>query len=105
MSQVTKKKDEKIFEKLSSYWSISHLEGCKGCRGTYFYSRDNTWSFLDAIMIVKKEIYLLVIFARFKMQLIVMSKVVSPLAMDLLHKRVYLIIYQYLQKLKSINFK
>ncbi len=48
-------KDEKIFEKLSSYWSISHLEGCKGCRGTYFYSRDNTWSFLDAIMIAKKR--------------------------------------------------
>jgi endonuclease/exonuclease/phosphatase family metal-dependent hydrolase len=34
-------------------WQITHLEGCKECEGTYYYAKDEHWSFLDAIMVFK----------------------------------------------------
>jgi len=31
-------------------WTLAHDVGCEGCDGSYFYSRDGTWSFLDMIL-------------------------------------------------------
>ena len=32
------------------HWIIAHDIGCDSCRGSYFYHRDSTWSFLDMIL-------------------------------------------------------
>lgn len=32
------------------HWSIAHDIGCGGCKGTQYYARDDTWSFLDTIL-------------------------------------------------------
>ncbi len=32
------------------HWILAHDIGCDKCRGSYFYHRDSTWSFLDMIM-------------------------------------------------------
>jgi endonuclease/exonuclease/phosphatase family metal-dependent hydrolase len=39
--------------KLGSDWLVSHLIGCKGCEGTHYYSRGQSWSFLDALLFSK----------------------------------------------------
>lgn len=31
-------------------WTIGHDTGCGDCRGTYYYARDDSWSFLDMIL-------------------------------------------------------
>ncbi len=31
-------------------WIIAHETGCDGCRGTAYYARDDSWSFLDMIL-------------------------------------------------------
>ncbi|MEM8815076.1 MAG: endonuclease/exonuclease/phosphatase family protein [Pseudomonadota bacterium] len=31
------------------YWTIAHETGCKGCRGTNYFARADSWSFLDMI--------------------------------------------------------
>ncbi len=31
-------------------WVIAHETGCDGCRGTAYYARDDSWSFLDTIL-------------------------------------------------------
>jgi len=31
-------------------WTLAHDVGCSDCPGSYFYGRDNTWSFLDMIL-------------------------------------------------------
>jgi hypothetical protein len=31
------------------FWAIAH-EQCDGCKGSYYYGRDDTWSFLDMIL-------------------------------------------------------
>lgn len=33
---------------------VSHLEGCKGCLGTTYYSEDSTWSFFDVLFFDKE---------------------------------------------------
>ena len=39
----------KVFEKLiGTYWDVSHLKGCKSCKGTY--NHKNKWNFLDALV-------------------------------------------------------
>ena len=38
-----------IYSQLNNDWYVSHLDGCKKCKGTFFYSQDGTWSFLDAV--------------------------------------------------------
>lgn len=40
-----------IYSNQQDVWYVSHLEGCKGCKGTHYYSYDKTWSFLDAIFV------------------------------------------------------
>ena len=32
------------------HWILAHDIGCDSCRGSYFYHRDSTWSFLDMIL-------------------------------------------------------
>jgi endonuclease/exonuclease/phosphatase family metal-dependent hydrolase len=32
------------------YWTVAHETGCEDCRGTYYYARDDNWSFLDMIL-------------------------------------------------------
>ncbi len=31
-------------------WTVAHDTGCDGCKGTHYYGRDETWSFLDMIL-------------------------------------------------------
>jgi hypothetical protein len=31
-------------------WSVAHDIGCGGCKGTQYYARDDSWSFLDMIL-------------------------------------------------------
>ena len=31
-------------------WTVAHDLGCGDCKGTYYYGRDDTWSFLDMIL-------------------------------------------------------
>jgi endonuclease/exonuclease/phosphatase family metal-dependent hydrolase len=31
------------------YWTLAHDVGCSECKGSYYYGRDSTWSFLDMI--------------------------------------------------------
>ncbi len=31
-------------------WIVAHETGCEGCRGTAYYARDDSWSFLDMIL-------------------------------------------------------
>lgn len=53
---ITKKENDqhKLFSKdLNKYWSVSHLIGCKKCRGSNYYHRARSWSFLDAILFSK----------------------------------------------------
>jgi hypothetical protein len=32
------------------HWTLAHDVGCSGCKGSYYYGRDSTWSFLDMIL-------------------------------------------------------
>lgn len=46
----------KIYEKtLSPKWHVSHLVGCKKCRGSNYYHKKRQWSFLDAILFSREE--------------------------------------------------
>ena len=31
-------------------WTVAHDVGCRGCKGTHYYARDDNWSFLDMIL-------------------------------------------------------
>jgi len=33
------------------HWTLAHDLGCDGCKGTYYYARDDNWSFLDMILL------------------------------------------------------
>jgi len=32
------------------HWTLAHDVGCSDCKGSYYYGRDSTWSFLDMIL-------------------------------------------------------
>jgi endonuclease/exonuclease/phosphatase family metal-dependent hydrolase len=32
------------------YWTVAHETGCGDCRGTQYYARDDSWSFLDMLL-------------------------------------------------------
>lgn len=38
---------------MATNWGVSHLLGCKGCLGTTYYHRNQTWSFFDILLISK----------------------------------------------------
>ena len=41
---------ENLFEQFARpLWTVAH-DDCQGCPGTYYYARDDTWSFLDTIL-------------------------------------------------------
>ncbi|MCB0366471.1 MAG: endonuclease/exonuclease/phosphatase family protein [Bdellovibrionaceae bacterium] len=40
--------------RLAKDFQISHLIGCKGCRGTNYYHTKRSWSFLDALVFSKE---------------------------------------------------
>ena len=50
---INQKEDSKfgIYASQEKFWSIAHLIGCYDCKGTHYYSRENSWSFLDTIFI------------------------------------------------------
>ncbi len=35
---------------LAQRWAVSHLVGCQGCDGTYYYHRNQSWSFFDVLL-------------------------------------------------------
>jgi len=44
-------RDKKILQKyVRPYWTVVHDAGCTDCRGSTYYSRDDTWSYLDMIL-------------------------------------------------------
>lgn len=50
----SEEKKHRLFKKdLSSEWSVSHLVGCKNCKGSHYYHRKRSWSFLDALLFSK----------------------------------------------------
>jgi endonuclease/exonuclease/phosphatase family metal-dependent hydrolase len=40
-------------KELSAEWRVSHLEGCHKCKGSNYYHRKRSWSFLDALLFSK----------------------------------------------------
>ncbi|NCN27068.1 endonuclease/exonuclease/phosphatase family protein [bacterium] len=36
-------------------WLVSHLEGCKQCKGSYYWNSGKSWSFLDVILVKAPE--------------------------------------------------
>lgn len=53
---VTKDESKKVMENIASpVWRVSHFEGCGSCEGTNYYARGNSWSFLDAILLFRKD--------------------------------------------------
>ncbi len=43
--------DQKMLDRfVRPVWDIAHESGCDGCLGTYYYARDDNWSFLDMIL-------------------------------------------------------
>ena len=50
----SEEKQHQLYAKeLSQQWLVSHLIGCRKCKGTYFYSPKKDWSFLDAFLFSK----------------------------------------------------
>jgi endonuclease/exonuclease/phosphatase family metal-dependent hydrolase len=50
----SEEKKHKIFKnRLSKNWLVSHLIGCKKCKGSHYYHRKRSWSFLDALLFSK----------------------------------------------------
>lgn len=46
-------KEKYVENRLAKEFTVSHYVGCKGCVGTIYYSRDNTWSFFDILLFSK----------------------------------------------------
>ena len=47
----TEDRDKDMLERLARpFWTVVHDEGCPGCRGSYYYARDDNWSYLDMIL-------------------------------------------------------
>lgn len=50
---IIKKEDYLYKKNLNKHWSVSHLIGCKKCKGSNYYHRRRSWSFLDALLFSK----------------------------------------------------
>lgn len=47
----TEDQREQMLDRLARpEWTLAHDVGCDDCKGSYFYGRDGTWSFLDMIL-------------------------------------------------------
>lgn len=40
-----------IQKTMAKSWGVSHMLGCDGCKGTYYYNGDQAWSFFDIFLI------------------------------------------------------
>lgn len=48
------KEDSRLYRQLASpSWWVSHQVGCSLCLGTHYFKKDDSWSFLDAILLWK----------------------------------------------------
>lgn len=46
---AAEEKETEVLKKLiEPTWRISHKLGCQACKGTYYYEKDESWSFFDA---------------------------------------------------------
>lgn len=53
---VTAEESEKVMKNIANpVWRVSHFEGCESCEGTNYYARGNSWSFLDTILLFRKD--------------------------------------------------
>ncbi|MGH1467410.1 MAG: endonuclease/exonuclease/phosphatase family protein [Bdellovibrionales bacterium] len=50
---ITKNENHLYKKNLSKNWKVSHLIGCKKCKGSNYYHRKRSWSFLDALLFSK----------------------------------------------------
>ena len=53
---ITSREDhsKKLYkQQLQKKWGVSHYLGCQDCKGTYYYHREKSWSFLDALLFSK----------------------------------------------------
>jgi endonuclease/exonuclease/phosphatase family metal-dependent hydrolase len=42
---------EQLLERyVRPHWTVAHDAGCEACKGSHYYSRDDSWSFLDMIL-------------------------------------------------------
>ena len=44
-----------IYKAQESDWSVAHLNGCKKCKGSYYYNYGKRWEFLDSIFLSKER--------------------------------------------------
>lgn len=44
-----------LTDNVRPHWQIAHELGCGDCKGTYYYARDDNWSFLDMILFAQGE--------------------------------------------------
>lgn len=48
------KEDSRLYRSIAAKdWLVAHLEGCRQCLGTHYFKREDSWSFLDSIMVFK----------------------------------------------------
>lgn len=53
---VTRDESDKVMKNVANpVWRVSHFEGCGSCEGTNYFPRGNSWSFLDAILLFRKD--------------------------------------------------
>ncbi|MGI9223328.1 MAG: endonuclease/exonuclease/phosphatase family protein, partial [Woeseiaceae bacterium] len=47
----TEDSEKKMFDTYARpYWTVAHDIGCLMCKGTHYYARDDSWSFLDMLL-------------------------------------------------------
>ena len=47
----TEDREKNMLERFARpLWIVVHDQGCPGCLGSYYYARDNNWSYLDMIL-------------------------------------------------------
>ena len=37
-------------DRVRPFWTVAHEVGCEGCKGTNYWARGDSWSFLDTIL-------------------------------------------------------
>jgi len=53
---VTANEDSRVYRRIAApKWYVSHHVGCENCIGTAYYQREDSWSFLDALMILRQN--------------------------------------------------
>ena len=42
-------------DRVRPFWTVAHEVGCEGCKGTNYWARGDSWSFLDTILFSPAE--------------------------------------------------